>query len=419
MNIAIRMSACIVATILIGAARPAASQELRRITLDEAMDRFGRNSLELRLARAELAEVYGLTRQAAAVPNPLISGTWEPLQDGDRSYSERYLNLSQRLEWPGTRGARREAGAHATKAAEARFLADSARLAFEVRSGYVRAVRAEQEERLLTRVTDVFREGERNAQRRHGEGDLSRYDLQRIRVERVRYETRLADAVLVAVAARRALTLLVEPDVEALELAPADTLGGTPPAIGADRDVQTIVGRRPELASAEASLHSARAASETARRERIPEFTATAGYKSQSDGFSGAFLGVSLPLPLWDRRSGAIEAADARVIGAESRLALAQRQVENDVRRATDTYRSLLRRADLLSGETADLLDIARVAYTEGEMELIQLLDAADAFLDARLAEIRLRTDLWTGFYDLERAVGGFGVPAREMENGR
>ena len=76
-----------------------------------------------------------------------------------------------------------------------------------------------------------------------------------------------------------------------------------------------------------------------------------------------------------------------------------------------------------LLDEDPDLLQIAQVAYDAGEMDLVQLLDAAEALWDARTAEARLKADLWTAYYDLERAVGGFEIPAaREttsMENGR
>jgi outer membrane protein TolC len=91
-------------------------------------------------------------------------------------------------------------------------------------------------------------------------------------------------------------------------------------------------------------------------------------------------------------------------------VSLTRQQVASDVRRALDLFNSLAERARLYgpAGEEADLLDIARVAYGEGEMELIDLLDAAEALSDAQIAETRLRADLWTSYYDLERAVGGF-----------
>jgi cobalt-zinc-cadmium efflux system outer membrane protein len=411
------------ALVVLSAPAPATAQEPRAITLDEALELFDTHNLELRLARAEAAEAAARARQAAAYPNPTLIGSHEPLSDGDRSYSESYLNLSQRLEWPGTRSARNDAAARTAAAAVARLAADSARLAFEVKRAYTEAARAERAERVLTRVTQVFRTGEQSARERYAAGDISLYDRRRIRVERARYETRLAEAGLDAAAARRQLALLVAPTAEALQLAPADSLAGLPPVIVQERALELALARRGEVAAARAAVESARAAASVARRERIPDLTATGGYKTQSDGLTGAFLGLSLPLPVWDRRGGAVAAAEARLAAAESRLALTRRQVENDVRRALETYESLSRRAELLGAtatdEAADLLEIARVAYAEGEMELIELLDAAEALWEAQMAEARLRADLWTGYYDVERAVGGFDGDTNDREDDR
>lgn len=398
-----------------------AAQEPRRVTLDEALELFARNNLELRLARTDAAEAAGLARQAAAFPNPTFAGTHEPVSDNVRSYSETYLNLSQRLEWPGTRSARRTAAERAAAAVRARLAADSARLAFEVKRAFTDAGRAGRAVAILERVTAVFREGVASAEARYEEGDISLYDLRRIRIERARYENRLAEAGLEAAAARRELATLVAPDADALELAPADALAGLPPEVPAEQAMAAALARRPEVAAAESALASSRAGADAARGERIPDLTATGGYKTQSDGFTGVFLGLSLPIPLWDRRGGAIEAAEARVGAAGSRAALARRQVLTDVRRAVETYRSLQARAELLgqsvAGEAGDLLEIARVAYAEGEMELIELLDAAEALMEAGVAEARLRADLWIGYYDVERAVGGFGDAMNDGED--
>ncbi len=52
-------------------------------------------------------------------------------------------------------------------------------------------------------------------------------------------------------------------------------------------------------------------------------------------------------------------------------------------------------------------------------MDLIGVLDAAAALREAHIAEVRLRADLWTAYYDLERAVGGFDGSIDESEDGQ
>jgi len=394
----------------------AAQEPTMRVSLEEALGLFATNNLELRLARSRRAEAAGLARQANAFPNPTAAVTHEPLSRNGQNYSETYVTLTQRFELPGERSARAEAANGMLSAAEARVWADSARLAFAVKHAFVEAATAEERLAISERVTGVFRLGAQSAVVREAEGDISLYELRRLLVERARYENLLADARLAVSAARRSLTLLLLPEVEGAGVAPRGTLGVSPPDLGLDGVLEGTISRRQEVAAARAEVEAALAGVRLARAERIPDITAVGGAKRQSDGFQGLFLGLSIPLSLFDRNAGAIEATEAQVRSAEERLALTSRQVENDLRGAIESYQSLLGRSELLGesllDEDPDLLQIAQVAYDAGEMDLVQLLDAAEALWGARTAQVRLRADLWTAYYDLERAVGGFDIPA-------
>jgi cobalt-zinc-cadmium efflux system outer membrane protein len=57
--------------------------------------------------------------------------------------------------------------------------------------------------------------------------------------------------------------------------------------------------------------------------------------------------------------------------------------------------------------EAARLVEIARVAYEEGEIGIVELLDAADAYLDARLMNGAVHAEGWLAHFELQRAVGG------------
>lgn len=131
----------------------------------------------------------------------------------------------------------------------------------------------------------------------------------------------------------------------------------------------------------------------------------------QQGGLYGPTIGLSLPLPVFDRNTGRIAAELARLAQAETRLALAERQVKADVRRAYETYASLARRVALVRGEllvgTEDLLATARVAYGEGALSLVELLDAADAYREARVVSTELLADYTAAYYDLLRSAGG------------
>jgi outer membrane protein TolC len=58
------------------------------------------------------------------------------------------------------------------------------------------------------------------------------------------------------------------------------------------------------------------------------------------------------------------------------------------------------------------MLETATVAYAEGEMSLIELLDAADAYRSSRQAVNELLADYLIATYDLEGATGRLLDPA-------
>jgi cobalt-zinc-cadmium efflux system outer membrane protein len=401
---------------------------MTRVSLDEALRLFSENNLELRLARSRAAEAEGLARQARAFPNPIADLSREPLSRGNQSYTETYLNLSQRFEVSGERGARGETADWHLVAAEALVRADSARLVFMVKRAFVEAEMTEDHLAVTEQAVQVFREGERNAAIREAEGDISFYDLQRLRLERMRYENLVAEADLAASVARRELALLVLPaaggffETARQEIGPGDRIETLPAESVLDVSFdafERVISRRPEVAAADAEVQANQAGERLARAVRIPDITATGGYKRQSDGFSGAFLGLSFPLPLFDRRSGEIETAGVRVRAAEERRVLTRRRIEVDLGNAIEAYRSLRDRSALLEGNSLaaspNILDIAQVAYDAGEMTLVELLDAADALRNARMAEARLGADLWIAVYDLERAMGGLDAAAPQQ----
>ena len=73
----------------------------------------------------------------------------------------------------------------------------------------------------------------------------------------------------------------------------------------------------------------------------------------------------------------------------------------------------------LLQGSDG-LLDIAIASYEEGEMSLLDLLDAADAYRESQTRRALVTAELWVAYYELDRATGGLaGAGPSEQEEGR
>jgi len=401
------------------AARAPAQDEPRRVSLEEALALFSQNGLALRIARADAARDAARARQAAGYPNPVGGVTHEALNGDDAGgYNETYVTLTQQIRWPWESAARGKTATAEGETAAHRLAGDSLRLAFEMKRTFVEAASAESLRDGLAEATGLVREALRHATDRVTAGDLSGYALRRLRVERARYESELLAATLAMRAARRRLAGLLVPESDSV-IAPAGLPAGDPPDVALDALVGLDAGV-PALAAARAALSAAQADQQAVSRGRVPAFTATGGYKTQSDGLDGVFLGFTLPFPLFDRRGAAAAEATAASAAAEAQLALTGRLVENDLRLAFETYQAARDRSRLVGDELLTepeaLLRIARVAYAEGEMSLVELLDAVDAFRAARAALVEVRRDLWVSFFDFERAAGG--LPSG-LEGGR
>lgn len=386
-----------------------AADSLRRVSLEEAERLFDRHGLALRLARSELQAATGRARQGAAYPNPSASVLHESLDRGPDDYRETSYSLRQPVEWPGRTLARSRAADRAVEAAGHRFRADSLRSLFRVREAYLRAAEAEARRDVLRRVADVVRRVAEAGRARREEGDISGYELRRLRLERARLEQELAEAVIELASARRTLGTLIAPD-DPTPVAPRGLPAGRPPAADSAR-VLAAAAERPSVRGGAAAVEAAAAEAGAARLSRIPDLALTGGLKDQSDGFDGPVLGVSVSLPLLDRKGGAVQAAEAGAEAARTRLALERRTAVTDALRTLDRYRSLRRRSRLVGERllrgSEDLLRIARTAYAAGEMSLVELLDGTRAYRDARRTEMELRADLWIAYYDLRRATGG------------
>ena len=99
---------------------------------------------------------------------------------------------------------------------------------------------------------------------------------------------------------------------------------------------------------------------------------------------------------------------------------MTNRLVRTDVTNALTAYESYATRKEQIGNQllvgTDDLLRIAQVSYDEGEMSLLELLDAANAYHLAQITAVELQAALWVSYFDLERAVGGF--PSNMLQPG-
>ncbi len=401
------------ATVAVAVMAPAAhAQGVPSLSLEEAVDLFVANSAELDLARSRLRSRLGDARQGRAISNPTASFTNEDLG----SYSEQYLNVTQRVDFLWQRGPRiRNAEARASSA-RSEFQADSARIILEMKHVFLAAWEGTQVVAALSETEDVFDSLVEDASARVDQGDLASYDLQRLRVASATAKQRLTRAELSLADAERRLGSLVSRDRSISRIRALPPALDVPDATAALARLDEAITRRPELDAARAMTEALEATASLIARSRLEGVGLTGGLKQQSDGRNGLFLGLQMSVPLFDRKGGAMAAARAEVDRSRSDVQLLRVSIEREAALAEARLLAATQQRVLLDqsgiGESEDLLAVARIAYDEGEVGIVELVDAADAFLEARLLANSIRAEEWRAFFKLEHAIGGLPADA-------
>ena len=185
-----------------------------------------------------------------------------------------------------------------------------------------------------------------------------------------------------------------------------------PPA-PADALVAEALASRGDYRAAELAISRVQAERQAAARLAVPTPTLTAGLKhSGLAGLtrSGYQVSVDVPLPLFNRGQASVALAAAQSARTEAELTELRIRIETEVRTAHAVLLVEQRRAAQYrraATEVAEpLATTGRLAYEEGELGILELLDAERQALDARLRAVELAAAARRAAIDLDRTAG-------------
>jgi multidrug efflux system outer membrane protein len=228
------------------------------------------------------------------------------------------------------------------------------------------------------------------------------------------FEARVADAQY-----RIGVLVGRPPAAVASELAVAGTLPELPALveIGA---TDSVIRGRPDVASAERQLAAERALVGAAKADYLPRFFVggSAGFTAttfDSLGEHGTFryaVGPSVSWPALNlgRIKTRVDAAQARREEAEAQYSLTVLRAQQDVETSLSRYRTSRARVERIqdaASASERAAELARLRFTGGVADFLQVLDAERTQLDAEDQLAQGRTDEATAYAALFKALGG------------
>lgn len=149
----------------------------------------------------------------------------------------------------------------------------------------------------------------------------------------------------------------------------------------------------PDIALAEAERDSAAARVEIERAKRVPDPNVRAGFRQLREIDESAFVvGFSVPLPVWNRNSGAIAAAKADARRADYAVAARERELTREIAylssQAEAARAQIKAYAERIIPASERALSQSLSAYRQGGLSYIEVLDAQASLTEARMRQI-------------------------------
>lgn len=391
----------------------------RVLTVAEAVRLAEQGNPQLKDAIWAVSVARGRLLQSRLYPNPTLSINGEELADPEGPGIWTAPFVAQELVAPGKRSLDQAIAQCELERTRCLVAAEWRKLVAAVRRAYCEALLAE-------RRAETYRELVAVAEASLKQSRALLESRQGTRLEVVQFELQVERLRAQQEAAERQIPFQREKLAAAIgsripgDVSFEDVFSLPLPEYNWDALLQQVLASHPDVSAAQWEVQRARYLSERMRKEKWPNVTVGAGYTRQNETRGDDWtLGVSVPLPLWDRNQGNILAADAQVSQALERV----RQVKEDLRDQLATaFREYAAARKRVQRYEQDILPRVREAvqlsmqgYTGGVMEYLRVLEAQRSEIETRLDYLASLGDAWQAAAQISGIVGEKAWPARDQ----
>lgn len=383
-----------------------------KLTLEGALSRVAQNNPTLKSLEYRMSSSRYLIDQAGRYPNPEFEAELEDILWDAPGLKEPEITvkLAQELELFGQRGARKAVALAGLESARLDSTTASFDLYLETKQRFYALARAQRHIRLLQNQVELARSIVENIEYRMARGAGLESELLLARLEMSREELALAEAEQDLAVAQASLTSLWSTERDSVSVTTADELDLSalierietlPIEVDSSRDLlamkreQSMLGAEFDLAAAEAR----------------PSLRLSGGFRRVEAENSNSFLvGLSLPLPLWNRNQGERNSIRVRQKALEYDMRRARMNTKAQIETALIRLRQLDQRHQVLDREllpTAEsVYQTLQTDYEAGRLPYTSLLEAERTLLQLRQEHADLLFEIQQQVIALEHVTG-------------
>lgn len=391
------------------------------LTLENAVRlAIDRNPI-LAAAKTEIQEAEGDKIAASKRLNPAFSLQFEdyPISTHPGPFFD-VQEITSRIDYEIERGGRRrlrtEAASRALEAQKLSYQDQTRLMRLQVERAFFQTILAKSNLEAANLILEQVEHTISLNRVRYKEGDISALDLNRIEVEKLKFQDDVFQADLALRNSKSSLlALLNAPDLaqdfDAIGTLPVDYRNpepGLPPQASLSELVQMALKQRPDIAARVEEHRRADTETRLQRALRSPNFTVGGGYKRNLTDNTVVF-GITIPLKIFNRNEGEILHADAEKMRAGYLVAAVQKDVQLDVQKANNAVEVNRQRVEYIKTQQLKRAEEAsRVtlqSYNLGGATLIDYLDAQRTYRDALRIYNQALFDERISLYELSSSI--------------
>ena len=354
------------------------------MTLAVAWDKALAANPGLQAARYGAAATEGAIVQSKARPNPELAFTQEDTRSDTRSST---FQINQLIELGGKREARMRMAEGEKAAAQASVFETQAALRYQLVTYFNELLLLQQRVQFASKTHALTVLATDAAEKRVQAGKVPPLEASRAQVAQANAALELQQAESLIVVAQQNLASLWGGSAAEVGVASGDFYV-TEEAPTADQ-LESLLEEAPAMLLARQTLEQSRAASELERARRVQDPTVSVGVKRAREvGRNQVVLGVSIPLPLFDRNAGNQLQALRKVDQAEQKLQEQRLQLQAQVFSARQQWLSSHRQLGLLKSQiiptAQSAYDVAVRGFTLGKFNFLDVLDAQRTLFESQ-----------------------------------
>lgn len=382
-------------------------ESIKGLTLQSALKLAMEANPEISVAIREREATEGAVIQAGTRPNPSISTS---IQDTRRDTRQVFLQLNQEIELGNKREARIEAAQAFYNKASAELARKKADIYANVVTAFYEVLAGQERLKLSKSSVELANLALDAASKRVKAGKSAPVEETKSKIAESSAKIEFNQAKSQLSIARKRLSALWGNPLPVFESAQGDV--ENIPNISSIVDLSAALENSPTISLAKLEISARDGMTKIEQSKTTPNITISAGVLNNQElgGLNQALLGLSVPIPVFDRNQGNLQEAVSRQYKAQDELVAVRTQLSanlttqyerlNSARQTSESLRSEI----LPSAQSA--FDAANIGFNAGKFSFLDVLDAQRTLFQARSIYIQALLDAHQAVAEIERITG-------------